>query len=34
MYARIENALDENYEDSFGFPQPGRSYVLGADLRF
>jgi vitamin B12 transporter len=32
-YARILNALDENYQDSFGFPQPGRAYVLGAEFR-
>ncbi len=33
-YARIRNALDEDYQESFGFPQPGRAYVIGADLRF
>ena len=32
-YARIRNALDEDYAESFGFPQPGRAYVLGADFR-
>ena len=32
-YARIRNALDEDYEESFGFPQPGRAYVLGAEFR-
>ena len=32
-YARIRNALDEDYEESYGFPQPGRAYVLGAELR-
>jgi outer membrane cobalamin receptor len=32
IYARIENVLDENYEESFGFPQPGRTYVIGARL--
>ncbi len=32
-YARIRNALDENYEESFGFPQAGRAYVLGAEWR-
>jgi outer membrane receptor protein involved in Fe transport len=34
VYARVYNALDEDYEESFGFPQPGRSYVLGAELKF
>jgi len=32
-YARVRNALDENYEESFGFPQPGRAWVLGAEYR-
>jgi outer membrane cobalamin receptor len=32
-YARIHNAFDEDYSESFGFPQPGRSYVVGAELR-
>ena len=32
-YARIRNALDEDYEESFGFPQPGRTYVLGGEWR-
>jgi vitamin B12 transporter len=32
-YARIRNALDEDYEESFGFPQSGRAYVLGAEYR-
>jgi outer membrane receptor protein involved in Fe transport len=31
-YARIRNALDEDYAESFGFPQPGRTYLLGAEL--
>jgi outer membrane cobalamin receptor len=34
VFARIENVLDELYEESFGFPQPGRTYVLGAEARF
>jgi outer membrane cobalamin receptor len=32
-YARIENALDEDYQESFGFPQPGRAWVIGAEYR-
>jgi outer membrane cobalamin receptor len=32
-YARIENALDEDYQESFGFPQPGRAWVIGAEFR-
>jgi len=32
-YARIRNALDEDYAESYGFPQPGRAYVLGAEFR-
>jgi outer membrane cobalamin receptor len=33
VFARVENALDELYEESFGFPQAGRTFVLGAELR-
>ena len=33
VYARIENALDELYEESFGFPQDGRTLVLGAEVK-
>jgi outer membrane cobalamin receptor len=33
VYARIRNALDEDYADSYGFPQAGRAYVLGAEWR-
>jgi outer membrane cobalamin receptor len=33
VYARVHNALDEDYQESFGFPQPGRSYVLGVELK-
>jgi outer membrane cobalamin receptor len=33
VYARIENALDELYEESFGFPQAGRTLVLGAEMK-
>jgi len=29
----VENALDEDYAESFGFPQPGRRFVLGVELR-
>jgi outer membrane cobalamin receptor len=32
-FARIRNALDEDYEESYGFPQPGRAYVIGAEFR-
>ncbi len=32
-FARILNALDEDYAESYGFPQPGRAYVLGAEFR-
>ena len=33
VYARIRNALDEDYVDSYGFPQAGRAYVIGAEWR-
>jgi outer membrane receptor protein involved in Fe transport len=29
LYGRVENALDENYESSFGFPEAGRVFFLG-----
>ncbi|MEQ8669581.1 MAG: TonB-dependent receptor [Rhodospirillales bacterium] len=29
LHARVENALDENYEEIFGFATPGRTFVLG-----
>jgi len=32
-YARLDNALDEDYQESFGFPQPGRAWVIGAECR-
>ena len=33
LYGRIANAFDENYEESFGFPQSGRAYLIGAEFR-
>jgi outer membrane cobalamin receptor len=33
VYGRVRNALDELYEETFGFPQPGRTFALGAELR-
>ena len=33
VFGRIENAFDELYEDSFGVPQAGRTFVLGAEFR-
>jgi len=33
LVGRIENLLDEDYRESFGFPQPGRRFYLGAELR-
>lgn len=33
-YARIENALDENYQDVFGYGTPGRSGYVGLRVRF
>lgn len=34
LFGRIENALDEEYEDVFSFATPGRSAVIGARARF
>jgi len=33
LYGRVENLLDEAYEESFGFPQAGRTFVVGAEIR-
>jgi vitamin B12 transporter len=33
-YARVENALDEEYEEAAGFPTPGRTVVGGIALRW
>jgi vitamin B12 transporter len=33
LAGRIENLLDENYQESFGFPGPGRRYFLGIEVR-
>ena len=29
LFARVENLFDENYETSFGFPEPGRTFFAG-----
>ncbi len=29
LFARVENLLDQNYETSFGFPEPGRTFFAG-----
>jgi vitamin B12 transporter len=34
LYARLENALDEDYEDILSYGAPGRSVFAGARLRF
>jgi outer membrane cobalamin receptor len=31
---RLENALDELYEESYGFPQAGRTFVIGGEYKF
>ncbi len=33
LIGRVENVFDEDYQESFGFPQHGRRYFLGAELR-
>jgi vitamin B12 transporter len=32
-YARVENLLDEGYEEAIGFPAPGRGFTVGVALR-
>lgn len=34
LFARAENLLDEDYEDVFSFPSPGRSFTAGIRARF
>ncbi|WP_250645325.1 TonB-dependent receptor domain-containing protein [Porphyrobacter sp. HT-58-2] len=33
-FARVENLLDERYEQVFSFVSPGRSAVVGVEARF
>jgi vitamin B12 transporter len=33
-FARVENLLDQEYEQVFSFVSPGRSAVLGVEARF
>ena len=33
VIGRIENLFDEDYQESFGFPQPGRRFYIGAEFR-
>ena len=34
LFGRVENILDEDYEHSFGFPEPGRSAYVGLRAKF
>ncbi|MCP3875116.1 MAG: TonB-dependent receptor [Desulfobacteraceae bacterium] len=34
VYVGAENIFDENYEQSYGLPQPGRVIYSGAEIRF
>ncbi len=34
VYVGVDNLLDENYEESFGLPQPGRTGYAGVKMRF
>ena len=33
LIARVENLFDENYQESYGFPQPGRRFYIGTEFR-
>jgi outer membrane cobalamin receptor len=33
LVGRVENLFDEDYQESFGFPQPGRRFYIGAEFR-
>lgn len=34
VYAGVDNILDENYEESYGFPQAGRTAYIGMRVKF
>ncbi len=34
VYAGVDNLLDENYEESYGFPQAGRTAYVGMKVKF
>jgi iron complex outermembrane recepter protein len=34
LYTKVSNVLDEDYQVSNGFPQPGREYVIGVRLKY
>jgi outer membrane receptor protein involved in Fe transport len=34
VYVLVENLLDEDYESSYGFPQRGRTWGAGVEMRF
>jgi outer membrane cobalamin receptor len=34
VYAGVDNLFDENYEESYGFPRPGRALYCGFDYMF
>jgi outer membrane cobalamin receptor len=34
LYAGVENLFDEDYEESYGLPQPGRVLYAGVEYRF
>nr|WP_319491482.1 TonB-dependent receptor [uncultured Desulfobacter sp.] len=34
LYAGVDNLFDEDYEESYGFPQVGRTAYAGMKIRF
>ncbi|MGB2960407.1 MAG: TonB-dependent receptor [Bacteroidota bacterium] len=34
LFARLNNATDSAYETEYGFPQPGRHFIVGAEANF
>jgi vitamin B12 transporter len=34
LYVGVDNVFDEDYEQSYGFPQPGRTFYGGATWKF
>jgi outer membrane receptor protein involved in Fe transport len=34
VYLGVDNLFDQDYEEAYGFPRPGRTLYAGAELRF
>ena len=34
FFIKVSNLFDENYESLFGYPQPGREFLVGLKLKY